>query len=320
MLKGWRLIYLCLNLNHCRSIFHFSKHADFNFTSNCNFIFCRLDEEIDSSLIYSNSFVLDCIWQIQENEIVKHSVLSSGMFGYKDQDFFSAKLFLRSHDQPIVSNTKRIDAMEFYSFQLERIGYKIDQVSFTVSSWPQTLSLTPMSEVHNEVFQKYEIDTPGIFFLADFTNEAFSITFHLKLQCTTNFIYRLIDASWANQLWQSAKKEQFTDVHFVVEEETFHAHRFIVSARSPVFAAMFNVDMVEAKTGRVIITNDVDATTFRRFLKFLYTGQVNPSAITDKQLFTLADQYQLSTLKDLCQCALSTIEQFTIQDLIKNIS
>ena len=84
---------------------------------------------------------------------------------------------------------------------------------------------------------------------------------------------------------------KYRSLYQPVGEEIFHAHRFIVSARSRVMAAMFNTDMVEAKTGRVVISNDVDGATFQHFLNFLYTGQLeNNAVLRNKQLYTLADQ------------------------------
>ena len=84
---------------------------------------------------------------------------------------------------------------------------------------------------------------------------------------------------------------KYRSLYQPVGEETFHAHRFIVSAHSRVMAAMFNTDMVEAKTGRVVISNDVDGATFQHFLNFLHTGQLeNNAVLRNKQLYTLADQ------------------------------
>ena len=76
-----------------------------------------------------------------------------------------------------------------------------------------------------------------------------------------------------DQLWKSACTKQLNDVEFLVGEKSFWAHRFIVSARSPVFAAMFSSDMIEATKGKVEIV-DTEADVFETFLKFLYTVPV----------------------------------------------
>jgi len=97
-----------------------------------------------------------------------------------------------------------------------------------------------------------------------------------------------------------------TDVEFLVGEEAFGAHRSLLSARSPVFAAMFASGMKEALTGRVRI-EDVNPTTFQRFLKFLYTGMVESSAM-DEELFTVADKYGVATLIELCRPATQPVD------------
>ena len=52
-----------------------------------------------------------------------------------------------------------------------------------------------------------------------------------------------------------------TDVEFLVGEDSFVAHRSLLSVRSPVFAAMFSSGMKELETGQVHI-EDVDLETF----------------------------------------------------------
>ncbi len=133
----------------------------------------------------------------------------------------------------------------------------------------------------------------------------FTVTFHVKL-CSTvpNFINKMIDSTWSEQLWAAAVNKKMTDVEFVVDEEAFGAHRSLLSARSPVFTAMFASGMKEAETGKVRI-DDVDPATFRQFLKFLYTGTVELSSLNG-ELFTVADRYQVETLMELCRPASET--------------
>ena len=104
-----------------------------------------------------------------------------------------------------------------------------------------------------------------------------------------------------DQLWKSACTKQLNDVEFLVGKKSFWAHRFIVSARSPVFAAMFSSDMIEATKGKVEIV-DTEADVFETFLKFLYTGTLEPfSLASDDRLSALADEYQVETLLALCR-------------------
>ena len=96
-----------------------------------------------------------------------------------------------------------------------------------------------------------------------------------------------------------------TDVEFLVGEEALGAHRSLLCARSPVFAAMFASGMKEAENGHVRI-EDVDPPSFERFLKFLYTGLMDESLAMDEKLFAVADKYQVETLMELCRPATLT--------------
>ena len=60
-----------------------------------------------------------------------------------------------------------------------------------------------------------------------------------------------------------------TDFVFVVGSASFQAHRPLLAAHSPVFAA----GLEEARTGQVQI-NDTDPESFALFLRFVYVGEL----------------------------------------------
>ncbi|KAJ1690530.1 hypothetical protein LUZ63_014685 [Rhynchospora breviuscula] len=105
------------------------------------------------------------------------------------------------------------------------------------------------------------------------------------------------------KLWREG--ERF-DVTFEVEGEKIFAHRFILAARSPVFAAELYGSMTEAKSSCIEI-KDMKAEVFRALLRFVYTDDYE----TDKikflsvelvhDLFIAADRYALEKLKVQCQ-------------------
>ena len=72
------------------------------------------------------------------------------------------------------------------------------------------------------------------------------------------------------------------------------------------YGEIIDVTMIEDIADQVRIEN-VDPTTFRHFLKFLYTGTVESSAI-NRELFTVADKYQVETLMELCHSASQTVD------------
>ena len=56
-------------------------------------------------------------------------------------------------------------------------------------------------------------------------------------------------------------------------QKQFQAHRNILAARSPVFAAMFEHDCVESRNSKVVIP-DVEPEAFESLLAFIYTGKI----------------------------------------------
>lgn len=119
---------------------------------------------------------------------------------------------------------------------------------------------------------------------------------------------------------------------FVVR--TFKAHKAILAARSPVFAAMFEHAMEESRANRVEIT-DVEPDTLAEVLRFIYTGRVvdldNPNSAQD--LLAAADK--VWTPVSCCfissciivqqwvvdeQCAALAITSFKITKLGKTVS
>ena len=115
-----------------------------------------------------------------------------------------------------------------------------------------------------------------------------------------NYSYKLCDKLLGQHMLQSTLGDALTDVECHVSGQVFRVHRVILSARSPVFAAMFSAKMSESETGQVTIV-DVTPETFRDFLQFLYTGSLDPTSLTSVELEMCADKYQVDTLFSLCQ-------------------
>jgi len=128
------------------------------------------------------------------------------------------------------------------------------------------------------------------------------ITFYVKLFSTVpSFTYTFADKWFGYNLWKVAEEKSLTDIELLVGNSSFSAHRALLSARSPVFAAMLKSGMEEARTGRVLIS-DVDDETFTHFLRFMYEGEKGSWDRSMKEkLFALADRYEVETLMDLCR-------------------
>ncbi|CAL1287252.1 unnamed protein product [Larinioides sclopetarius] len=140
--------------------------------------------------------------------------------------------------------------------------------------------LTLFSEKEYEEVEsiEYETDSVSVVKQTDFKNELELLTRREGIPCDTK-------------------------LHTVTE--TFSAHTAILSAKSPVFEAMFASDMKEADEKCVQI-DDVDAETVKRMLVFLYSGKVDELEWKDaKELYFAADKYQLLHLKSKCVALLS---------------
>ncbi|TVU04979.1 hypothetical protein EJB05_48126, partial [Eragrostis curvula] len=93
-----------------------------------------------------------------------------------------------------------------------------------------------------------------------------------------------------------------SDVSFVVDEETFPAHR----PCSPMFRAQLHGSMADA-TMPSITLHDINAATFKAMLRFIYTddlpaGDHELGAMESLlDLLVVADWYALDRLKFVCQ-------------------
>lgn len=234
----------------------------------------------------------------------------SETFDHRKEKLFrvEAKIFKRpgvTKDHPYPYTISLV----FLGLQLDRINCRIREVGYSDDSG---------NDYWNEPTKLGEIPTSGEHLLQKFTREdnyatpPGSITFHIQLESTLeNFDYDFVDSTWKDQIWGAASANKLTDVVLVVGNEFIYAHRFILSARSPIFAAMFKSGMSESQTSKVHIEG-VDPTPFRDFLKFLYTGMLEPSA-DKEELFVLADKYLVETLEDCCKPATQSVdvEEFT---------
>ena len=136
----------------------------------------------------------------------------------------------------------------------------------------------------------------------NFTVYERSISIQMRLTMTNHvddYRHEFVDLDWSSKLWQSAEKNQSTDVELIVGYKKFGAHRIILSARSPVFNELLSKRKRGAKHS-VQVNADVDCQVFQHFLEFLYTGTLKISA-NNRQLLQLASMYQVETLEKLCK-------------------
>ncbi|GFS90824.1 TD and POZ domain-containing protein 3 [Nephila pilipes] len=93
------------------------------------------------------------------------------------------------------------------------------------------------------------------------------------------------------------QKTPSADVLLICESRAFPAHKSILSARSPVFRAVFTNEMKASRDCEVNIT-DIDAPTVQAMLRYVYTAQTeNLSDSLAASLLLAAHNYQLEGLK-----------------------
>ncbi|XP_049944941.1 protein roadkill-like [Schistocerca serialis cubense] len=99
-------------------------------------------------------------------------------------------------------------------------------------------------------------------------------------------------------------------VTLVAGETRLVAHRAVLVDRSPVFAAMFAHDTLEASTGVVSIA-DVGGPVLRQLVSYLYTLRAPQLPAMAAQLLAAADKYGVSGLK--AECERQVAAQLTVE-------
>ncbi|XP_054163686.1 speckle-type POZ protein-like [Oppia nitens] len=96
------------------------------------------------------------------------------------------------------------------------------------------------------------------------------------------------------------KEGKYSDVKLIVDGTELPAHKSILSARSPVFNAMFSSDMSENREN-IIRIDDLTKEVIEELLNFIYSGKVTNLSKVSKELLSAADKYELPQLSDLCE-------------------
>ena len=129
-----------------------------------------------------------------------------------------------------------------------------------------------------------------------------------------NYQFQERDRLLQNQLWSSVLNHVGTDFEFIAEGRPFPVHKYILIARSPVFADLFSSDTHEQLVKK---EENVSAASMEQFLQFVYTGELD-GPIRDPGLMQLATVYQIKTLESLCRFASHDVDEdemvaFTMQ-------
>ncbi|XP_042909502.1 uncharacterized protein [Parasteatoda tepidariorum] len=110
----------------------------------------------------------------------------------------------------------------------------------------------------------------------------------------------------------------FSDFVFKVGDQSFPAHKIILSAHSPVFKNMMTHEFEESKTNSVTIT-DASPEIFDLFLRYLYSGEIEVKCWDSlKALIYLSHKYDIGILKTKCaEAAISILSVDSACDILE---
>ena len=106
--------------------------------------------------------------------------------------------------------------------------------------------------------------------------------------------------SLGDNLGRLLTNPKFSDVILKCDDRTFPCHKMVLSARSEVFAAMFNHNTTESRKNEVEIA-DIEPDVLEQMLHFLYTDTCDVNIGNSGNLMTAADKYNIPRLKMICE-------------------
>lgn len=122
-------------------------------------------------------------------------------------------------------------------------------------------------------------------------------------------------ATESNEFEKLLLSERFSDVKLLTHcGREIPAHKNILAAKSPAFAAMFEHEMMEKKRNVVEIP-DVDHDVLREMLRFVYSGRVECVESLAGELIVAADKYRIEGLKTICERVLA--DNITVENVVQ---
>jgi hypothetical protein len=223
---------------------------------------------------------------------------------YQNEDIFSAYFALEEVTNPTDKTTAISYVIHFSCSKHRKFGLKIEDVycKHKRSRWLKMESkhFQKNAELLQHFTAQSELDVKLKYSSIEFS-------FDVKVVSTIgNYYYEIMDVAWLYDFWTAATNKKFTDVEiFAGPVKLMEAHRVILSARSPVMNASLNKI---SDTGKSVLTfgSEFDVEIVKFFLNFLYTGSLETFSSESpdyKQLLKLATQYEVETLKNMCQLA-----------------
>lgn len=137
-------------------------------------------------------------------------------------------------------------------------------------------------------------------FICRFVITAEENTAEVELISATDYSMHIPPCQMQQDFETILENHLLADVTLIVEGKQLKAHKSILAARSPVFAAMFTVDMAEKRQDHVTIA-DMEYEVAQQMLRFIYTGKTDSESKMALRLLVAAERYALMKLKEECE-------------------
>ena len=126
--------------------------------------------------------------------------------------------------------------------------------------------------------------------------EANKVAGHLQLSSLDG------KSAYVDKISQHFKNDKLSDIVLVVGGKRYPAHKTILAALSPFFERMFYGSTWKEGNGGDVKLEELQicADVFETFLRYFYSGSVSVTRETVIPIVTLADKYDVDSLKDIC--------------------
>lgn len=258
-------------------------------------------------------FQFECKFTIKHQGQIKKPFLLSKKLVYQKNEFFRVGI----KNEPSSSEVEAA-AIFLLTTNLKIMGLKVMKIYVQSKSGTRYgpdlkhLRKIEMKEMNLETSDDNETGAIQLFTtpLEEFILSSFSphpldyfiiFTVHLNGIMEKYQVHHM-DARLNHQMMASITNQDETDFNLITKDgQRFPVHKWMLAARSPIFAALFlNQEEIEPNHSMECTLNEMN-----QFIKFIYFGELE--GLVNHELMHLAVTYQIKTLENLCQTALREV-------------